>query len=63
MQGAFITHCKAEHHSSQQLPNADAGQGAGDSAVSLLENNLASGPSPDMRMHRICGKAQGTSPT
>ena len=41
----------------------DAGQGTGDSVVSLLEKNLASGPSLDIRMHRICGKAQGKSPT
>lgn len=43
-------------------PKHDAGQGTDDSAVSLLEENLASGPSLDIRVHCNCGETQGKSP-
>lgn len=44
------------------VPKHDAGQGTGDAALSLLEENQASGPSLDMRMHCDCGETQGKSP-
>lgn len=54
----FVTHCRAECYPNQRFPNNDAGQATGDSPVSLLEKNLASGPRLETRIDWVWDEIQ-----